>query len=338
MRKLANHALERIAYTFGGDLPNLTQELQSKLKKVVVQDETDELSDEAPVREAERAMVALAEVPEFDPSEEGEIVNERIIAISAGARPVARIRNNQVTTEFLGPDSESWAQAITASKDVINKAVPAVGRIELNNADLPWAGTGWLIADGIIVTNRHVADVFARLDRNSSSFVFRPGLLHGLVTSDIDFLEEENRLDAAEHPIASILWIAPPQESDVAFLRVTRAAGSPPLPQPIELADEVLTGATVAAIGYRAGSRSIRDQQLVIRIFGDDVYDKKRFAPGRIMGVDGNRIRHDCSTLGGNSGSVLLDMKTGKAVGIHHGGFVNDSANLAVTASHLRTL
>ena len=144
---------------------------------------------------------------------------------------------------------------------------------------------------------------------------------------DVDFLEEENRLDSAEHPITSILWIAPPEEADVAFLRVTRAPGSPPLPQPIELGDEIEPGATIAAVGYTARDPSIRDQALVVQIFGDDVYEKKRFAPGKVMSVDGNRIKHDCSTLGGNSGSVLIDLKTGKAIGIHHGGLVNDSAN-----------
>jgi S1-C subfamily serine protease len=216
--------------------------------------------------------------------------------------------------------------------------VPAVGRIELNNSDFPWAGTGWLIAEGIIVTNRHVADLFARLDRKAGGFVFKPGLVGGLVSSDVDFLEEENRADSAEHPVVSILWMAPSDEADVAFLRVARAPASPPLPKPIDLADDVAEGALIGAIGYPARDPSIPDQAKVIEIFGDDVYDKKRFAPGRVMSVDGNRIKHDCSTLGGNSGSVLLDLKTGKAVGLHHGGLMNDSANLAVTAAHVRTL
>ncbi len=324
MQKLTPEALERIAYTFGETVPGLTQEIRSKLES----------------REAEEAFEPLR-IPvgaRTEPADEEDVANERIIAITAGARPVARVRNNQVTTEFLGPDNESWAAAITAAKDVLNPAIPAVGRIELNNSDYPWAGTGWLIDDGIIVTNRHVADVFARLDRNSSTFVFRPGLISGLVSSDVDFLEEENRLDSAEHPVTSILWIAPPDEADVAFLRVSRGAGSPPLPRPIDLADEITPGAPIAAIGYPARDPSIRDQDLVIAIFGDDVYEKKRFAPGRVMSVDGNRLKHDCSTLGGNSGSVLLDFKTGKAVGLHHGGLVNDSANLAVTASHVRAL
>ena len=298
MKKLSPDAMERIASTYGREVPGLREELQSRLRKVVVPEATEALS-QAMVAEA-----ATADLPEYDPAEDGDVATERIVAVSAGARPVARIRHNQVTTEFLGPDSESWAAAITAAKDLINPLIPAVGRIELNNSDFPWAGTGWMVADGIIVTNRHVAEVFARLHRLSSSFVFKPGIVSGAVSSDVDFLEEENRLDSLEHPVTSILWIAPGDEADVAFLRVSRAPGSPPLPAPIPLADEIEVEGPIGAIGYPARDPSIRDQDLVVQIFGDDVYEKKRFAPGRVMSVDGHRIKHDCSTLGGNSGSV----------------------------------
>jgi S1-C subfamily serine protease len=223
-----------------------------------------------------------------------EIAPERIIAITAGARPVARIRDNQATIEFLGPDSESWAKVITQYKPLIDRAIPAVGRIELNNSDYSWVGTGWMIAQGIIVTNRHVADVFARLDRKTSRLVFRPGLMGGLVSADIDFLEEEGRLNSAEHPITSILWIASEDEADVAFLQVSKASERAPLPKQIELAEEITEGGPIAAIGYPARDPSIPDQNLVIRIFGPDVYDKK--APVTRQG-DARERQHDRARL-----------------------------------------
>ena len=49
-------------------------------------------------------------------------------------------------------------------------------------------------------------------------------------------------------------------------------------------------------------------------IFGD-VYDKKRLAPGQVTEARPDVLLHDCSTLGGNSGSVLVDLATGEAVG-----------------------
>ena len=52
------------------------------------------------------------------------------------------------------------------------------GRIEVDNhPDLTWVGTGWLLADDVVVTNRHVASEFAALSVTSAgrSFVFKRG-------------------------------------------------------------------------------------------------------------------------------------------------------------------
>ena len=332
MKQRTPEEIAEMAKRYGGDVPGLDAELKAKLAK----------AHEAESLEAINFRVVLGARPgaaasDLPPAPDDEIAEERIVMTSSGARPVARILNNQATTDFIGPASPSWATVILDAKPLLDKAIPAVGRIELNNSDLPWAGTGWLIAPGIIVTNRHVADIFAAVDRRTSQLVFRPGLISGLVSADIDFLEEENRHDSAEHPILSVLWIAPPDEADVAFLQVGKAAGLN-LPPPIDLAEATEAGAVIAAIGYPARDPTIRDQELVTQIFGRDVYDKKRLSPGKIMSVDGNRIKHDCSTLGGNSGSVLLDIKTGRAVGLHRAGLVDDSANLGITAAHLRDL
>lgn len=321
-----------LAERYGAAIPGLSDELKQSIEKSAIP-ESAEAKLFRTVMDP-RAADPAAELPK--PPMEDE-VNERIVATTVGARPVARIRNNQVTADFIGPSSKSWKDAIEANKAVLDKAVPAVGRIELNNSDYPWAGTGWMIEPGIIVTNRHVAQIFAKVDRRSAHFVFKSGLSGGSVSADIDFLEEENRLDEAEHPITSVMWIATNDEADVAFLKVDKASGLR-LPDPIEITDTVTEGQVIAAIGYPARDPSIRDQELVISIFGPDVYEKKRFAPGMVMSVDGHRIRHDCSTLGGNSGSVLLELSSGRAIGLHHGGYLDDSANLAVTATYVREL
>jgi endonuclease G len=66
-------------------------------------------------------------------------------------------------------------------------------------------------------------------------------------------------------------------------------------------------------------------------IFGE-VYDTKRLAPGQVTGVQPGILLHDCSTLGGNSGSVLLDLTSGEAVGLHFAGRFLE-ANYAVAAA-----
>jgi hypothetical protein len=58
------------------------------------------------------------------------------------------------------------------------------------------------------------------------------------------------------------------------------------------------------------------------QIFGD-VYGVKRLQPGMSGEVfaDQRIIRHDCSTLGGNSGSCVVDLLSGEVLGLHFRGF-----------------
>jgi hypothetical protein len=67
------------------------------------------------------------------------------------------------------------------------------------------------------------------------------------------------------------------------------------------------------------------------------VYDKKRLAPGEILKVTDSEIEHDCSTLGGNSGSAVVSLATGEALGLHFAGLYME-ANYAVPAPKLRDL
>lgn len=342
MNHFTEEDIDRLSRDYGKGVAGLDAELKSKLilereilKEVNRKDVRRKMKGLRPKVMLESiAPVVDVEADHF--ADESEVKPERIIMIEKGARPVARIRNNEATTEFLGVSSESWQQVIVQSKPILDKVIPAVGRIELVNYDISWAGTGWLIDEDIIVTNAHVAEVFARADRLRTHFTFKPGLLNKPGLGRVDFLEEEGRAEAINHDIVEILWIAPPGDADVAFLRVVPHNGNSRLPSPVALALAPAADATIAAIGYPAKDRSI-DQKRIIQIFGDGVFDKKRLAPGLLTKVSEKRIQHDCSTLGGNSGSLLVDMTTGLAVGLHQGGLLDDSANLGVPAPYLKT-
>ena len=107
------------------------------------------------------------------------------------------------------------------------------------------------------------------------------------------------------------------------------------LPSPISLAEFTPQEKDqVAVIGYPARDSRIPEQDLMLSIFGD-IYNKKRLAPGQLIGVSPKEILHDCSTLGGNSGSVVLDLKTGTAVGLHFAGRFLQS-NSAVPANIIK--
>lgn len=264
---------------------------------------------------------------------QGVSVAETIVR--PNARPVLVIRDNRATIEAIGPDSEVWASRIQAAQGNLDRVIPAVGRVEVgNNRDFPWVGTGWLVANDIIVTNRHVAREFGQ--RGTAGFTFRVGTNGGPMTSRVDFLEEVQRSAALEYPIVTILWIAPASEPDVAFLRIVRPPAMPVLARPIGLATSVTEDEFIAAIGYPARDPRVPDQDLVRRVFGD-VYEKKRLAPGQVMSVKPDEVEHDCSTLGGNSGSALVRLGTGEAVGLHFSGLFMQ-ANFAVAAPKVREL
>ena len=251
-------------------------------------------------------------------------------------RPVFVIRDNHLTADFVGPGSEVWKGRLMQRQNVIDKVIPCVGRVEVdNNAIYQWAGTGWLVDSDVIVTNRHVASIFSQ---NREGFAFKIGYPSGQQSARIDFLEEFQRTEALELAVESVLWMAEDRESepDVAFLRIKRVSGGSPLPPPIPLAASASPGDIAITIGYPARDPDVPDQELVRQVFGD-VYDKKRLAPGEILKVTDGEVEHDCSTLGGNSGSAVIRLATGEALGLHFAGLFME-ANYAVSAPKLREL
>src|SRR5262245_46131252 len=90
-------------------------------------------------------------------------------------RPVLEILKNETVLKFSDQaDSTLWAERLKNAKPFLDSAIRAVGRINLQGARLDWVGTGWLVADDILVTNRHVAREFAV--RKGDGYTFQIGL------------------------------------------------------------------------------------------------------------------------------------------------------------------
>lgn len=255
-----------------------------------------------------------------------EIALETIVLRTG--RPVLAVVRDEALLEFRDADSEVWRQRLVAAKTRLACAVKAVGRVEVaHHPRVNWLGTGWLVADDILVTNRHVANEFGR--SSGSGFVFRQGSGRRM-TAAVDFLEEFGRLESRELRVRKILHIEGDSGPDLALLQIERRRGE--VVAPIALASgEAREDQQVAVIGYPAKDSRIPDQDLMESIFGN-VFNKKRLAPGQITGRQGGSVLHDCSTLGGNSGSVVLDLASGAALGLHFAGRFLE-ANFAVPAS-----
>ena len=252
-------------------------------------------------------------------------------------RPVLDIRAGATIIDITEVESQIWKQQLTAANSLLSPNIPAVGRIELTNhpRGVQWIGTGWLIRDDVIVTNRHVAEAFGESD--DVEIVFRPGFDGTPMKANIDFLEEFGSDANHEFPLFKIMHIEKGGGPDLAFLRI-QPVGGQPLPRPVTISStSAQSGEHVAVIGYPARDQFFPDPDLMDRIFNHR-YDKKRLAPGLVTGKSADRIFHDCSTLGGNSGGEVVSLKTGHALALHFAGTLftkNHAVPIEVVAQRL---
>src|SRR6478736_2671656 len=195
---------------------------------------------------AESGLQKLAEdrVQEITPS---EMFGLEAIVLPRN-RPVAFVRGNSYDN-LDGP----W---VSLNDDVVKRRIasllPLIGRVEVPSSPiLPYAGTGFVVGQGLIATNRHVAQIFAQ----------------GL------------------------------------GLTIRYRAGD-------------------AAIDFKRQVDALDD-----RIF-NRTYNVKRLQPGvirtraKVQSFENtvNAVTHDASTLGGNSGSAVIEVDTGEIVALHFAG------------------
>src|SRR5215207_1087116 len=279
----------------------------------------------APSRVSVDAARATIEDPPDRPVDPGL---EAIILVMG--RPVLLVQNDDFDLTVL--ETDTWRTRLEMARQGLRSAILSVGRVDLdNNPRFDWVGTGWVVADDVVVTNRHVASEFAR--REGDGFVFQTSFL-GQMGARIDFKEELDGSTPAEFRVAEVLHIEDQGGPDMAFLRVDWGTGEKRAP--IRLAASAEAGRGVAVIGYPAKDSRTRIPDEMDRIFGS-VYNIKRLAPGDSTAVAEQEplVNHDCTTLGGNSGSAVLDLETGDAVALHFAGRERDR-NYAVPAPTVR--
>lgn len=249
-------------------------------------------------------------------------------------RPVLAIKENETRLEFVEQaDSAIWKKRLLDAKPFLDDAIRAVGRIDLRGGRLDWVGTGWLVHDNILVTNRHVAEEFVIC--KGQGFSFRMGS-DGPIGASVDFLQEIENPQTLVFKLVRPLYIEAAPGPDVSFFEIEVTSGNVRLARPIALATEVVQTENVATVGYPAYDSRIPEPDLMEQIFGK-TYNKKRLAPGGVMRVEATRLLHNCTTLGGNSGSVVIDLDSGKALGLHFSGSFL-ATNYAVRADVVRKL
>lgn len=238
------------------------------------------------------------------------------------------------------PESEIIAGKLDLGRPAVEGAIPSVGRLDLRNHRLDWVGTAWVVGPDLVVTNRHVASEFAVA--HEGQFVFQENFDGSKVAATVDWRHEFQRGHESRFRVKEVVWIEPRNSVDVALLRISTESEDgerAPAPIPLMTRDELRAappGEWVTVIGYPAfdSRNDAADQQ---RIF-DGNFNVKRLAPGQITFLSDQPVLfHDATTLGGNSGSVVFDLSTGKAAALHFGG-IQGRRNEAVQAWRLQEI
>jgi len=217
-----------------------------------------------------------------------------------------------------------WTDKLAAKPELWKRACQAVGRLALDptSPTRPYLGTGVMVGRELMLTNRHVAEAFV-LGRGQERLWLYPDLV---VQADL-------RQEIVDLPmfgpvllqVRGVVLVHP--HWDLAVLRVE---GFPDDRTPVSLrrsepgADFVGQDVMVIGFPFRDTRNDLALQQRIFTTFGH-----KRAQPGtlraRVAEVPSyshvvEALAHDCSTLGGNSGSPVFDLATGDVIGLHFAG------------------
>lgn len=241
---------------------------------------------------------------------EAEIIGLEAIIVLEG-RPALRIQG----ADFYGLPPR-W-EVLDDHREAIKASIARVGRIEVTgHPHHKWIGTGFLAGPGTVLTNRHVAREFART--GVFGWKFKPGM-----SARLNVSAENGAADPVEFALTGIAGIHDLYDLAVLMIARTDCTGES-LPTPLQVAADqpgTVVDRMVYVVGYPDWDGLRNDSAHMREIFAD-VYGVKRLQPGLITSwASGARVlTHDCSTLGGNSGSPVIDLETHQVVGVHYSG------------------
>jgi len=251
-----------------------------------------------------------------------------------------------------GQMSAANLQALTGAYEGLRPAYQATGRVGYSQEGAPTRGdfslgTGFLITPSHIMTARHVHESFGRL------------YLTGEDCGGIEFLAEKDNDQSEFYEFngePAQVW----EGLDICVYTLARpVTDRVPLPRR-EQSTQDLDGRDIVIFGY-PDTMEPDDDALSDKVEPDPIFAVKRVSQGKIFrhstdddapyGVTAYinmneqlqfempAICHNASTLGGNSGSPVLDAKTGALLGVHFAGKPDfsgaEDANLAMAIEQI---
>lgn len=288
--------------------------------------------------------LARAAAEELKKSATVKLKPEQVAALHAFvhllARPALRVVDGVIPAI---PDS--WQRLQTAHDSVVD-AIRGVGRVD--NATRGHVGTAWFVAENLLLTNRHVAGALCGLDPHDDP-AWLTKLPNAVVTTNVSWKQDPKKRavwDPAEVPSAaseklgSIRQIRAVHEHlDMALLDVDGVENSSKLvlrmhgagPKSTTMHDVYLAGYPGVSPPHGVSP------QVAALLFPGAAGGLKRISPGQLVQLEADlpieddkpRESHDASTLGGSSGSPVIDFHNHRVVAIHYSGFYG-GANYSV--------
>lgn len=236
-------------------------------------------------------------------------LSETVKAVLLAERPVIPVVDGK-----LREIPPSWA-SLKAVQEQVEATARSVGRLETaSQSRSPYLGTAFVVAPGIIATHVFVAAEVKDVTQLRIDFADRPSASTG-----------KFRVTELLTVVASLM--AGVRQWELIFLRVVgQSDRGQPLPPPVRLEiaelEKLPVGIPLAVIGYPSEDNRM-GQELSRALLGESS-GVKRVQPGFLLDWKGSRtaaeIRYDCTTFGGNGGSPVINLRTGRIVGVHWGG------------------
>jgi V8-like Glu-specific endopeptidase len=258
-------------------------------------------------------------------------------------RPALRLCNGETPFDIQHPGIGQWAENLMVSFEDIRELSRTVGRVDIETTN-GWqhVGTGFVTGPNQIMTNRHVLDAFAE------PFPISPGTFEMRLTANASInFDADAADDKMRYRIKSVISSGRDRigrfvdlsKLDMAILEIETENGHSNHPNTFSTKWLPTSGVTeVAVFGFPARpgqsaapqgqSAALEYWQRIREIYQRD-FGTKYLSPGEIkfrpseMGGDkrGWAFSHDATTMGGNSGSVVVSIgdQFGPC-GLHFGG------------------
>jgi hypothetical protein len=332
----------------GSGIDARLERLRSELFSVVASDHDDDEDVRALVErlveDGRKGLMRLAADGEAaDISRPDLRTALEVIVREDGSRPAFQIVNGRPRP---GADpNDPWFVRLSTRPEVA-KAIAAVGRIDEPASLGPgYHGTGFLATPDLVITNRHVAQLIAPI---ASSQQVTAGVVPVRAGCFFDHGHEFGGIESSgRRPILAVVFTGPTpidpfnldhSRLDLAVLRLGGSVdpdGAAAAPLAIGV-NPFLTDRQeqVVVIGYPARPSAnalaqLDDGAKALALIYRNRFGYKRAAPGEIVRSPGEttedtrkwRVDHDASTLGGNSGSCVIDLEYAPQVtALHYGG------------------